>query len=142
MSEAVRHVQSRKQPEKFVGNMFAAALFSTSALMAQTGQPAEPAYSVVSPIGEVNVEMIKMVPRLDTLSNKTVCLVSNSSFKVDVTMPAIEKELKRLYPDIKVIPPEQMPYTELPGARPANWDTIPAEIASKGCNAIVSGNGG
>jgi hypothetical protein len=86
--------------------------------------------------------MIKMVPRLDTLSNKTVCLISNSSFKVDVTMPAIEKELTQKYPGIKIIPPEQMPLTELPGARPANWDAMPGEIASKGCNAIVSGNGG
>lgn len=39
--------------------------------------------------------MIRMVPRLDTLADKTVCVVSNSSFKVDVTMPAIEQELKR-----------------------------------------------
>jgi hypothetical protein len=142
MSEPMRPIRSWKQPEKLAGTIIAAALFSTTTLLAQTALAAEPAYSVVSPLGEVNVEMIKMVPRLDTLSNKTVCLVSNSSFKVDVTMPAIEKELKRQFPGITVIPPEQMPLTELPGARPANWDAIPGEIAQKGCHAIVSGNGG
>jgi hypothetical protein len=130
----MRQIRSRK--------IFAAALFSTGTLMSQAVHAAEPTYSVVSPLGEVNVEMIKMVPRLDTLSNKTVCLISNSSFKVDVTMPAIEKELKRQIPGIRIIPPEQMPLTELPGARPGNWEAIPGEIAAKGCNAIVSGNGG
>jgi hypothetical protein len=138
----MQHIRSRKQPEKLVGKIIAAALLSTGTLMSPAVQAAEPTYPVVSPIGEVNIEMIKMVPRLDTLSNKTVCLISNSSFKVDVTMPAIEKELKQKYPGIKIIPPEQMPLTELPGARPGNWDTMPAEIANKGCNAVVSGNGG
>jgi hypothetical protein len=120
----------------------AAALLSAGTLMSQSMYAAEPAYSVVSPLGEVNIEMIKMAPRLDTLSNKTVCLISNNSFKVDVTMPVIERELKQKYPGIRIIPPEQMPYTELPGARPANWEAMPGEIAKKGCNAIVSGNGG
>jgi hypothetical protein len=120
----------------------AAALLSAGTLMSQSLQAAEPSYSVVSPLGEVNIEMIKMAPRLDTLSNKTVCMISNNSFKVDVTMPVIEKALKEKYPGIRIIPPEQMPYTELPGARPANWDAMPGEIAKKGCNAIVSGNGG
>ena len=141
MSEPTRRIRSRQEPGKLVGKIIAAALFSTGTLMSQV-HAAEPAYSVVSPLGEVNVEMIRMVPRLDTLSNKTVCLVSNSSFKVDVTMPAIEAELKRQVPGVKIIPPEQMPLTELPGARPGNWESIPGEIASKGCNAIVSGNGG
>ena len=122
--------------------IIAAALASTGMLTSQAVQSAEQTYSVVSPLGEVNIEMLKMVPRPDTLSNKTVCLISNNSFKVDVTMPAIEKELKQKYPGIRIIPPEQMPYTELPGARPANWDAIPGEIRTRGCNAIVSGNGG
>ena len=129
MSNPMRRVRSRKQPEKLIGKIIAAALLSTGTLMSQAVYAAEPAYSVVTPLGEVNVEMIKMVPRLDTLSNKTVCLISNSSFKVDVTMPAIEKELKRQIPGIQVIPPEQMPLTELPGARPGNWEAIPGEIA-------------
>lgn len=139
MSEPMRRIRRPKQRDKHFGKIIAAALFSTSTLMAHA---AEPAFSVVSPLGEVNVEMITMVPWLDTLAGKTVCLVSNSSFKVDVTMPAIEAELKRQVPGVKIIPPEQMPYTELPGARPANWDAIPGEIATKGCHAIVSGNGG
>jgi len=135
-------IQERKEPETLGGMIIAAALLSTGMLMSQAAQSAEPVYSVVSPLGEVNIEMLKMVPRLDTLSNKTVCLISNVSFKVDVTMPAIERELRQKYPGIKIIPPEQMPYTELPGARPANWDAMPGEIGNKGCNAIVSGNGG
>src|SRR4051794_16072733 len=53
------------------------------------GGPAEPAYSVVSPIGESAVKMISMVPRLNTLAGATVCMVSNRSFKADIALPAI-----------------------------------------------------
>jgi hypothetical protein len=83
MSEPMRRIRRRKEPEKLPGKrmakIIAAALLSTGTLMSQAVQAAEPAYSVVTPLGKVNVERIRMVPRLDTLSNKTVCLISNSS---------------------------------------------------------------
>lgn len=118
----------------------AAALVSvsTAMLMAQAARPKEPVYSVISPLGETTVKMIEMAHRLDTLSNKTVCMVSNSSFKVNITMPAIAKALQENYPGIKVVPYTQMP-TAYSGS---DWEAMPGQFKAKGCDAVISGNGG
>ena len=115
-----------------------AALASTGMLMSQAALAGEPVYPVVSPLGEDTAEMIEMVPRLDTLSDKTVCLVSNSAFKVNITMPAIAKALQENHPGLTIVP-----YTELPTAYSgARWQAMPGEFRSKGCDAVISGNGG
>ena len=41
---------------------------------------------VVSPLGEVTIEERTMVPRLDTLEGKTICLTWNGSFKSNLTL--------------------------------------------------------
>ena len=105
----------------------------------------EPVYSVVSPLGDPTARMITMAPRLDTLAGKTVCLVWNHAFKADITLPAIEESLKKKYPDIRIVP-----YSEIDAAiRAAGPEDVAAEAAAlqavlkqKGCNAVISGNGG
>jgi len=120
------------------GTIVVAALASTGMLMSQAVLSAEPAYSVVSPLGEDTVKMIEMAPRLDSLANKTVCMVSNNDFKANITLPAIEKALKEKYPGIKVVP-----YTEFPTAfSGTQWDPVRAQYKTKGCQAVISGNGG
>src|SRR4051812_12247106 len=105
------------------GTIVVAALASTGMLMSQAVLSAEPAYSVVSPLGEDTVKMIEMAPRLDSLANKTVCMVSNNDFKANITLPAIEKALKEKYPGIKVVP-----YTEFPTAfSGTQWDPVRAQ---------------
>jgi hypothetical protein len=126
-----------------MSNLMLRTLASTGMLISQAVLSAEPVYPVISPLADRTVKMIEMVPRLDSLSNKTVCLVSNNSFKVDVTNPAIARALQESYPGLKLVPHTEMPYTELPGARPgAPWETFANEFRSKGCNAVISGNGG
>ena len=111
---------------------------STGVPAAQGAGPKEPVYSVISPLGETTVKMIDMARRLDTLNNKTVCLVSNSAFKVNITMPAIAKALQENYPGVKVVP-----YSELPSAYSgSNWHAMGAQFKAKGCDAVISGNGG
>ena len=122
------------------------ASVSTGMERAQTKQPAqrpapqstEPVYSVISPLGENTVKLIEMAKRLDTLSGKTVCMVSNSAFKVNITMPAIAKALEAKYSGLKIIPYTQMA-TAYSGA---NWEAKAGEFKTKGCDAVVSGNGG
>ena len=107
--------------------------------------PAEPVYRVVSPPGDPTVKMITMAPRLDSLAGKTVCMIWNQSFKADITLPAIGESLKEKYPDIKIIP-----YTEIDAAiRDADRDdpsavaaALQAVLKEKGCDAVISGNGG
>jgi hypothetical protein len=120
------------------GAVAALVSVSTGMPMAQGTSSKEPVYSVISPLGENTVKMIEMAPRLDTLSNKTVCLVSNSAFKVNITMPAIGKALEEKYPGVKVVP-----YSELPTAYSgSNWEAMPGQFKAKGCDAVISGNGG
>jgi hypothetical protein len=143
MNNLMLRIPSRKERKELSGTIIAATLMSIGLLMPRALLAAEPLFSVVSPLGDVTVQMVEMARRLDTLSNKTVCMVSNNSFKVDVTNPAIAKALQESYPGLKVVPHTEMPYTELPGARPgAPWDTFASEFRSKGCDAVISGNGG
>jgi hypothetical protein len=105
----------------------------------------EPVYSVVSPLGDPTAQMITMAPRLDTLAGKTVCMVWNHSFKSDITLPAIGESLKKKYPDIRIVP-----YTEIDAAiraaapedASAEAEALQAALTQKGCNAVISGNGG
>jgi hypothetical protein len=118
--------------------MFAVLASVSTTAMAQAQRPADPVYSVISPIGESTVKLIEMAPRLDSLANKTVCMVSNSAFKVNITMPAIAKSLQAKYPSAKIVP-----YTEMATAfSGSNWEAKPGEYKTKGCDAVVTGNGG
>ena len=106
---------------------------------------AEPVYKVVSPIGESTVKMTTMAPRLDTLAGKTVCMVWNHAFKSDVTLPAIGEALKKQYPGVKIVQYGEMPEASLPeppGAPMKESKALQAALKEKGCNALVSGNGG
>ena len=106
---------------------------------------AEPVYQVVSPLGESTVKMTTMAPRLDTLAGKTVCMVWNNAFKSDVTLPVIGEELKKQYPGVKIVPYTDMPNAflpEPPGTPRKQSEALQALYQEKGCNAVISGNGG
>jgi co-chaperonin GroES (HSP10) len=106
---------------------------------------AEPVYEVVSPIGERTIKMTAMVPRLDTLAGKTVCMVWNNAFKADVTLSTIGETLKKQYPGVKIVPYTEMPEAflpEPPGAPREQSEALQAVFKEKGCNAVISGNGG
>ncbi len=130
-------------PADFFGARASAQEAATTA--AAPDNSAEPVYSVVSPLGDPTVTMITMAPRLDTLAGKTVCLVWNRAFKADITLPVIGESLKKKYPDLKIIS-----YAEIDDAmRAAGHDdaspdpaTLQAVFKEKGCDAVISGNGG
>lgn len=126
---------------------FAMILFIFSTLQyTQASEPsAEPVYKVVSPLGESAVKMIAMAPRLDTLAGKTVCMVWNGAFKSHVTLPAIGESLKKQYPDVKIVSYTDMPEAfmpEPPGAPRKQSEALQALYKEKGCDAVISGNGG
>jgi len=127
----------------------ALVVFSVSAA-AQTsgvarGGSAEPVYSAVSPIGESTVKMISMTPRLNNLAGTTVCMVSNRAFKADIALPAIEEQLKQMYPNIRTVSHTQMPVAPLPST-PDNpqkgAENLQIALKQNGCSALVAGNGG
>lgn len=102
-------------------------------------------FKVVSPLGEETVEEVTMVPRLDTLEGKTICLTWNGSFKSNVTLPIIAELLSKKYPTAKVIPYTEMPRSfraPAPGTITSEREALAATFKEKGCNAVISGNGG
>ena len=103
---------------------------------------------VLNPSGESR-HWMKNSPRLNTLNGKTVCEILHASphvngFRGGDTFPVIRGLLKQRYPDIKIVP-----YTEFPqgthGLTFPYWlpvEEIPGVLKSKGCDAVIVGNGG
>ena len=128
-----------------VRSLRVAACITVLVLAPQTVFGESATYQVVSPIGESIVEMIAMAPRLDTLSGKTVCMTWNDGFKANVTLPIIGRLLEKKYPGIKIIPYTEMPLAHLaekPGTPQTLSMALQAEFKKKGCDAVISGNGG
>jgi hypothetical protein len=137
----------RRQMLKLTGAAAAGSVITGSDPIAVRPAAGEefPTYSVVRPTGDVVHPMITQAPRLDTLEGKTICMTSNQGFKAHVTFPVIEKLLRQKYPNLKIIPPEDMPRAVKPpaeGAKDPDTDAMTAALRQRGCQAVISGNGG
>ena len=137
----------RRQMLKLTGAAAAGSMLTGSDAVA--ARPADketsPVYRVVRPTGDVFHPMIAQAPRLDTLEGKTICMVSNQGFKSHVTMPVIEGLLRKNYPNSKLILPADMPRAQKPpavGAKDQATEAMIAALKQKGCQAVISGNGG
>lgn len=107
--------------------------------------PKNAALKVVSPLGDETVEEITMAPRLDSLEGKTICLVANGSFKSNVTLSVIADLLSKKYATSKVIPYTDMPRSfkaPPPGTMTTERTALEAVFREKGCDAVITGNGG
>lgn len=103
-------------------------------------------YEVVNPCGEEATEAVPGAARLDSLGGKTVCEVALGEFRTDDTFPIIRKMLQEKYPTVKVVP-----YMEFPLTTVASWQGVKKEetakvwrtvLKKKGCDAVITGNGG
>ena len=102
---------------------------------------------VISPLGaKVTDRTTPLAPRLDTLNGKTVCEIWNGGFKADVMFPIIEKMLRERYPDVKTVPYTEFPAVTIFSLDPSNKDAtlkaVKAALLAKGCDAVITGNGG
>jgi len=100
---------------------------------------------VISPVGDESIEQKAIAPRLDTLEGKTVCEVWNGDFKGDFTFPGCRELLRERYPGVKVISYTEFPFSSIRGT-PAHQRELDQQIVAlakkKGCDALISGNGG
>lgn len=105
---------------------------------------AAPAYAVVSPVGQSDVEMIRQAPRLSTLDGKTIAVVG-VSFMTGVTHPEIKRLIKQNYPKAKVILLDEIgisgPYPA-PGVKRKLNERFKQNLQDMGVDAVISGNGG
>ena len=101
--------------------------------------------SVISPVGIRSVKSQSISPRLDTLDGKTICETWNRDFKGDIMFPIYRELFKKRFNGVRVIPYTEFPSSPLSG-KPEFQREVSQQIAAlakeKGCDAIISGNGG
>ena len=101
--------------------------------------------SVMSPEGLQLRATDSVSPHLDTLQGKTIGEVYNNHFKGEQMFNAYRRLFKERFPGVKIIP-----YTEFPivyvGGDPASQKQTARDIAAlakaRGCDALITGNGG
>jgi hypothetical protein len=102
-------------------------------------------YEVISPMGIKSVKKQNIAPRLDILDGKTICETWNRDFKGDIMFPIYRELFNKRYAGVKVIPYTEFPSSPL-GGTPEFQREVSAQIAAlakeRGCDAIISGNGG
>jgi len=100
---------------------------------------------VVTPLGAESVTKKDISPRPELLEGKTICEVWNGDFKGDFTFPAYRDLFKERYPNAKVIPFTEFPFSSIRGT-PAHQRDLDEKIVAlakaRGCDALISGNGG
>lgn len=112
--------------------------------VALTPTNATPAYAVVSPVGQSNVEMITQAPRLKTLEGKTIAVVG-VSFMTGVTHPEIKRLIKANYPKARVILLDEIGFSgpfPAPGVKRKQNEEFKQKLREMGVDAVISGNGG
>ena len=118
---------------------------STLLLSPALANAAEPVYEVVSPLGESIVEMVPMAKRLDTLDGKTVCMTWNDAFKANLTHATLAGLIQQQYRNVEIVPYTELPLAhlaEVPGNPQPLSQALRAAYKQKGCDAVISGNGG
>lgn len=100
---------------------------------------------VLSPIGVEVVEKSTSAPRLETLNGKTIGETWNEDFKGDFMFPVYRELLKARFPGVKIIPYTEFPVSPWKGSPEHQRESarqIAALAREKGCDALISGNGG
>ena len=131
----------KRQMSLLVGVLLAIVLCWHASIAMSTPDVDTTVYKVVYPLGNSSVPVKPLAARLPDLNGKTICELWNHMFRGEVTFPKIRELLRKQYPRVKFIP-----YTELPnthGPDEAKMITTLADLLlKKGCNAVISGNGG
>jgi hypothetical protein len=100
---------------------------------------------VISPEGLQIGEKKNVSQHMDTIEGKTICEVYNNHFKGEQMFHIYRQLFKEKFAGVKVIPYDEFPIVYV-GADPASQRKTAKEIAAlakeKGCDAVISGNGG
>ena len=109
-------------------------------------------YEVISPLGLIEKASTNAAPRLDYLNGKTICELSGNLYNAHISFTIIREMLKQLYPDIKIIPYQEI-NAGLPQATVVTYSgntelqdekerAVVKMAREKGCDAFIIGNGG
>ena len=100
---------------------------------------------VISPEGLPLAANSGLSRHIDTLEGKTIGEVYNNHFKGELMFQTYRQLFKEKFPGVKVIPFSEFP-TVFVGGDPASQKKTAREIAAlakaRGCDALITGNGG
>jgi ABC-type amino acid transport substrate-binding protein len=100
-----------------------------------------PAYKVVWPLGKQNFKALSLKPRVSDLKGKTICELSNYSFKADEIFPLIREIMSKRYPGVKFV--EYNNFGEIYGNKEReNVAALPDLLRKHHCDIVISGVGG
>ena len=101
--------------------------------------------SVISPEGLPLASQRSVSPPLDKLDGKTIGEVYNNHFKGELMFRTYRRLFEEKYKNVTIIPYDEFP-TVYVGGDPATQKRTAREVATlakqKGCDAIITGNGG
>lgn len=93
------------------------------------------------PLGLTN----KISPHLSSLDGKTIGEVYNNHFRGELMFHTYRRLFGKKFDGVKIIPYDEFPIVYV-GGDPASQKKIAREIAAiakeKGCDALITGNGG
>lgn len=96
------------------------------------------AYEVVWPLGKAESRATGFADRVADLNGKTIAEVND--FEWGESWPLIRKDLKRRYPDIKIV--EYSAFGATHGSHEREVvAALPELLRQHGCDAVISGNG-
>jgi len=100
---------------------------------------------VISPEGLPPRAVGAISPPLSSLDGKTICEVYNNHFKGELMFRTYRRLFGERYQDVKVIPYDESPIVYV-GGDPATQRQVARQIAAlakeRGCDALITGNGG
>lgn len=101
----------------------------------------ETGYQVVWPLGKLAYRNVAVKPRIADLNGKTICELSDYSFRGEEIFPIVRESLRRQYPGIRFI--EYMTFGNTHGSAETEViQNLPAMLEANGCDGVISGVGG
>ena len=107
----------------------------------QKHNPAEPVYEVVWPLGKyVPREHVDPAPAIADLNGKTICEMWDNVFRGDQIYAALNQELRKRFPDIKIVDHKTMGNTHGTNEREYVAD-LPNLLKQHTADAVISAIG-
>jgi len=105
-----------------------------------------PFYEVLSPVGQRAGDVQHAAAHFSDLNGKTICELDSRGFRANETLPVIREMLTKRYPGVKIVPSGEI-YSpdhedQAVKIREKSLDDLRSALLQKGCDAVVSGNGG
>ena len=98
-------------------------------------------YQGVWPLGKLAYRNVALKPRIADLNGKTICELSDYSFRGEEIFPIVRELLRQQYPGIKFV--EYTNFGNTHGAAEAKViQNLPAMLKEHGCDGVISGVGG